>query len=113
MPEEDLMLHPSDAEVHTPEPAPAVPEEHTPEPPESAVIQVAPQPLEENPAVDLGSTATVVAAVKTPASTTDEIVDRWFAGCFPSSVIAQTTEGWNFVSQAKEELKKLLNNTGV
>lgn len=44
-----------------------------------------------------------------PASDTiDDIVDRWFHVTFPGSPVAQTTEQWNFLHSAKEELKKLL-----
>jgi len=69
-------------------------------------------PVEEATAVELPTAASLVAGEILPTPSKDtaaDIVDRWFAGCFPSSVIAQSTESWNFVSNAKEELKKLLS----
>ena len=37
-----------------------------------------------------------------------QIVDSWFNTKFPGSAVAQTTEGWNFLHAAKEELIWLL-----
>lgn len=86
----------------------------------AAVIttEAIPEPSEPIPTVELPSAAVTVAPEISTLSTASEtavekesnasIIDRWFSTTFPSSVIAQTTEGWNFVSNAKEELKKLL-----
>lgn len=39
---------------------------------------------------------------------TDAIVDRWFSDTFPGSVVARDTPTWNFVSAAKDDLKRRL-----
>jgi hypothetical protein len=39
----------------------------------------------------------------------DDIIDRWFHGTFPGSMVAVSTEMWNFLHSAKEELKKMLS----
>jgi hypothetical protein len=36
-------------------------------------------------------------------------VDRWFNTKFPGSIVAPSTEHWNFLTAAKEELIELLN----
>lgn len=38
----------------------------------------------------------------------DLIVDDWFSSTFPGSVVARDTPTWNFVSAAKDDLKRRL-----
>jgi len=78
----------------------------------------APEPSTAPPAASNNPPGRLVAAGASPPSTAfpaapepdeiDVIVDRWFSVTFPGSPVAQTTEQWNFLHSAKEELKKLL-----
>ena len=46
---------------------------------------------------------------RTPtAAALDDLVERWFFEAFHGSAIARSTETWNAVHAAKEELKRRL-----
>ena len=45
---------------------------------------------------------------ETKAAATDAIVERWFFESFHGSPVARSTEAWNVVHGAKEELKRRL-----
>ena len=42
------------------------------------------------------------------AAAIDALVERWFFECFHGSAVARSTEAWNVVLEAKEELKRRL-----
>ncbi len=44
----------------------------------------------------------------TEATATDALVERWFFESFHGSPVARSTEAWNLVHAAKEELKRRL-----
>jgi hypothetical protein len=51
----------------------------------------------------------------TPAAPPDieALIERWWADHFPGSPVAQVTQAWNHAFAAKEELKRLLQSTGL
>jgi hypothetical protein len=42
----------------------------------------------------------------------EALIERWWAGHFPGSPVAQVTQAWNHALAAKEELKRLLAHFG-
>ena len=42
------------------------------------------------------------------AAAIDALVERWFFESFHGSAVARSTEQWNLVHEAKEELKRRL-----
>ena len=51
---------------------------------------------------------TVPPDLKAQADQLDGLVERWFFDTFHGSVVARSTETWNHVYDAKEELKRRL-----
>jgi hypothetical protein len=47
-------------------------------------------------------------ALKKKASQCEDLVEQWFVETFHGSVVARSTEVWNAVHAAKEDLKRRL-----
>ena len=50
------------------------------------------------------------AVVEAEFEKAEDIVERWFAVKFPGSIVAASSEHWNFLTIAKDELKLLLRS---
>lgn len=88
--------------------------------PTPSVSDAPPEPSSGSPAPKKPGAATPIAGAPPEAPATleisgptkiDEAVDHWFSVTFTGSVLANTTESWNLLCSAREELKKFLNNT--
>lgn len=101
----------ADAPVPTPEnsvleasSAPPAAETVAPEPTLAAAADE-PSTVLQAPEVVIEKNTLDIAISQEAASS---IIDRWFSIKFPGSVVAETTDQWNFMVGAKEELKVLL-----
>ena len=68
-----------------------------------------PEPSDTSGATPIAASVSEAPAILQTKS--DTIVDQWFSTTFPGSVLAQSTENWNFLCAAREELKKFLNQS--
>jgi hypothetical protein len=57
-----------------------------------------------------GIVAPAPAAAPVPVAS-DVLVDAWWADTFPGSVVGRSTDVWNFVFVAKEDLKRRLKGS--
>jgi hypothetical protein len=82
------------------------------EPTKRGATDAIPQPSRASPDPETASPATPIAATTSDPvpSSAVSVVDDWFRVTFPGSALVQTTEQWNFLVKAVDELRALLGS---
>lgn len=75
---------------------------------EPAPATLAAPPVTDDPATTVTAAPEPPIVVNHPAS---DIVEHWFRTTFPGSPVLHSTEDWNFIFAAVEDLKRTLNAT--